>query len=130
MQVKLLERGRFIITDDNNAEHKGRFCAGAIDRFCSLNGIENIIDFYSKIPKMLVRDHANLIICAMEYEQELDNIYTTRMVLDWIDDMGGIMSENFTDLLRHETHAMKTPDQKKMPASEATVLAKAKSRKK
>lgn len=114
MEVILLDRGQFTIKSENGEEHKGRFCAGALDRFSSLQKDNDLIAFYEMMTKgMKLTDYAELVICAMEYEQETVGKYSKKQFYDWVDDMGGIMSVPFTSLVAHATRAIMPRPEKK-----------------
>lgn len=122
MEVILLDRGQFLIKSENGEDHKGRFCAGALDRFSSLQPDNDLIAFYEKMTKgMKLSDYAELVICAMEYEQETVGKYTKKQFYDWVDEMGGIMSRPFTLLVAHATRAIMPRPEKKSETPLASI---------
>lgn len=115
-KVDLLPRKEFDITLDDGTLIKGQFGTWAMKRYCDKNKLSlgeagtalttlgGLIDF---------------MLCAVEYKARQGGTafsYTDIHACQWIDEMGGMNSENFTNLMKHsqdETQQAEVADEEK-----------------
>ena len=105
MKLELQKRGAFLLTLTTGQIIKGRFSMNALDRFCEEQKIDSYLQLMEKITiGMKLRDYADLIVFALQ-ESYLHDItqcpFTRKEVFEIIDDMGGINTTMFVDLVKH-----------------------------
>jgi hypothetical protein len=104
MNIELLPRGGFTITLENKQKVEGRFSMAALDRFCEDHNIESYYEMLSKIALgMKVRDYGDYILTAIQdkYDDPSKCKFTRKDVLEWIDEWGGLQSEEFLAIMKH-----------------------------
>ena len=95
-------RGQFELTLSDGKKIPMRFCTWSLKRFCQLQG-----NGPSEIGDALSGDNTldaivNLIKAAAEYPLYKEGItpkFTDLEVCDWIDDMGGMTSKKFQEVM-------------------------------
>lgn len=95
-------RGQFELTLSDGKKIPLRFCTWSLKRFCQLQGIGP-----SEIGEALSGTNTidaivNLLRAAAEYplyKEGLTPSFTEMEVCDWIDDMGGMTSKKFQDIM-------------------------------
>lgn len=103
--VELLPGGEFIITDSKEQKIKGRFSMYALDRFCDLKKVDSYLILLEKITiGMRLKDYADLILIAFQdYHRKRPEDVKMEMsdVMDMVDELGGVSSTAFNDLIKH-----------------------------
>lgn len=103
--IELLPKGEFIIQHKNGQKDKGRFSMYVLDRFCQAKSIANYFELLEKIVTgMSVGDYADLVLMALQdyYRKKPETCeYDRDKVLDLLDELGGLASDDFTRLVRH-----------------------------
>ena len=102
-------RGHFELSLSDGTKIPMRFCTWSLKRFCQLQGIGpseigGALSGSSQLDAM-----TNLILAAAEYplykEGKAPNI-TELEVCDWIDDIGGIASDKFQNIITALSESM------------------------
>jgi hypothetical protein len=102
-------RGHYELSLSNGTKIPMRFCTWSLKRFCQLQGIApseigEALSGSSQLDAM-----TNLILAAAEYplykEGKTPNI-TELEVCDWIDDIGGIASDKFQNIITALSESM------------------------
>jgi hypothetical protein len=102
-------RGQFELTLSDGKKVQLRFCTWSLKRFCQLQGIGP-----SEIGEALSGTNTidaivNLLRAAAEYPLYKEGItptFTEMEVCDWIDDMGGMTSKKFQDIMSTLSESM------------------------
>lgn len=123
INLQLLDRGTFIIKDEDAKDYKGRFCAWSFEKFCEEKNIPDYLSLLAKAPNMRIGEYADLIVCAIKYyykEQESLCPVNRDKAFDWLDDWGGPGGETFLNLMKHglSTIAKLQPVSNSEPISE------------
>lgn len=103
IKINLLPRKEFeIILDDKTV--KGKYGTWSGKRFCDIKGL-TLPELFEYLKRGSSFDDVCLqILCAVEYSCRKDGkpfSYTDIDVCEWIDEMGGIVSEDFKKLCLH-----------------------------
>jgi hypothetical protein len=86
-----------------------RFCTWSLKRFCQLQGIGPAEIGEALSGTSSLDAISNLFIAAAEYPLHKEGIaskYTDIDICDWIDDMGGIGSKKFQDVMAALTESL------------------------
>jgi len=102
-------RGQFELTLSDGKKIPMRFCTWSLKRFCQLQGIGP-----SEIGEALSGQTSldaiiNLMKAAAEYplySQGITPTFTDLEVCDWVDDMGGMGSDKFQDIMKALSESM------------------------
>ena len=104
-------RGQFELTLSDGKKIPMRFCTWSLKRFCQLQGIGP-----SEIGEALSGQTSldaiiNLLKAAAEYplySQGITPNFTDIEVCDWVDDMGGMASKRFQDVMATLSESMQS----------------------
>ena len=104
-------RGQFELTLSDGKKIPMRFCTWSLKRFCQLQGIGP-----SEIGEALSGQTSldaiiNLLKAAAEYplySQGITPNFTDIEVCDWVDDMGGMASKRFQDVMSTLSESMQS----------------------
>ena len=104
-------RGQFELTLSDGKKIPMRFCTWSLKRFCQLQGIGP-----SEIGEALSGQSSldaiiNLLKAAAEYplySQGITPNFTDIEVCDWVDDMGGMASKRFQDVMTTLSESMQS----------------------
>ena len=104
-------RGQFELTLSDGKKIPMRFCTWSLKRFCQLQGIGP-----SEIGEALSGQTSldaiiNLLKAAAEYplySQGITPTFTEIEVCDWVDDMGGMGSQKFQDVMAALSESMQS----------------------
>jgi hypothetical protein len=104
-------RGQFELTLSDGKKIPMRFCTWSLKRFCQLQGIGP-----SEIGEALSGQASldaiiNLLKAAAEYplySQGITPSFTELEVCDWVDDMGGMGSQKFQDVMAALSESMQS----------------------
>ena len=104
-KVELLPRKEFIITLDSGEVIKGKYSLWAAKRFCDKKKLtlKQLIESLSE-ENMTFDDLCENILCAVEHcQKEFGEKfkYNDFDVCNWIEELGGIGSEEYTKLVGH-----------------------------
>jgi hypothetical protein len=122
----LKQRGFYTIELSDGTKVPLRFCTWTFKRFCEINGDMTLTQLQEALSKgMTVSGIISLILCAAEYQAKKDNkefAYTDIDASDWIDEIGGIVSQGFLAMLKVITESFTegatNGQEKKIPAKE------------
>jgi len=115
--LNLLPRKEFEITTDSGEVVKGQYALWSVKRFCDRKGLtlSKLADAMSEA-NVTFDDVTLLILCAVEYscrKEKKPFTYTDIDCCDWIEQLGGLESENFANLQKHAASEDKGEDEKK-----------------
>ena len=104
-------RGQFELTLSDGKKIPMRFCTWSLKRFCQLQGIGP-----SEIGEALSGQSSldaiiNLLKAAAEYplySQGITPTFTEIEVCDWVDDMGGMASKKFQEVMATLSESMQS----------------------
>ena len=117
-ELTLLPRKEFEILTNEGEKIKGQFGTWALKRFCDKQKY-SLKQAGEHLGDPAMSDVVEYILCAVEYTARKSSAafsYTDLHACDWIDQLGGMQSENFTKLFSHsgdeqpETEEKKTQD--------------------
>jgi hypothetical protein len=102
-------RGQFELTLSDGKKIPMRFCTWSLKRFCQLQGIGpseigNALSGQTSLDAII-----NLMKAAAEYplySQGITPTFTDLEVCDWVDDMGGMGSDKFQDIMKALSESM------------------------
>lgn len=119
-KLDLLPRKEFVITLDSG-EIKGKYSLWAIKRFCDKKGL-SLMELQQRLTaeKSTMDDVIQTILCAVEHSQREAGkpfSYSDFDVCNWIEELGGIQSENFLKLQAHAY--VEEGDEKKSPIDQS-----------
>lgn len=101
--LNLLPRKEFEITLDDGAIIKGQFGTWALKRFCDKQGY-TLNQAGIKLGDPSMSDIVEYILCAIEYccrKVPKEFTYNDVNACSWIDELGGMQSQNFINLFKH-----------------------------
>jgi hypothetical protein len=102
-------RGQFELTLSDGKKIPMRFCTWSLKRFCQLQGI-GPSDIGEALSGQTSLDAIiNLLKAAAEYplySQGITPNFTDIEVCDWVDDMGGMGSQKFQDVMKALTDSL------------------------
>lgn len=86
-------RGLFSF-DSSKGKIDGKICTWSLNRFCEKMDIPNVTEMFSAITSGIsIKAIAEILLCAVEYNYRgKDFPFTIDDAMDWIDDIGGIVS--------------------------------------
>ena len=104
-------RGQFELTLSDGKKIPMRFCTWSLKRFCQLQGIGpsdigEALSGQSSLDAII-----NLLKAAAEYplySQGITPSFTDIEVCDWVDDMGGMASKRFQDVMATLSESMQS----------------------
>ena len=104
-------RGQFELTLSDGKKIPMRFCTWSLKRFCQLQGIGpsdigEALSGQSSLDAII-----NLLKAAAEYplySQGITPNFTDIEVCDWVDDMGGMASKRFQDVMATLSESMQS----------------------
>ena len=104
-------RGQFELTLSDGKKIPMRFCTWSLKRFCQLQGIGpseigNALSGQTSLDAII-----NLMKAAAEYplySQGITPNFTDIEVCDWVDDMGGMASKRFQDVMATLSESMQS----------------------
>jgi hypothetical protein len=104
-------RGQFELTLSDGKKIPMRFCTWSLKRFCQLQGI-GPSDIGEALSGQTSLDAIiNLLKAAAEYplySQGITPNFTDIEVCDWVDDMGGMASKRFQDVMATLSESMQS----------------------
>jgi hypothetical protein len=104
-------RGQFELTLSDGKKIPMRFCTWSLKRFCQLQGI-GPSDIGEALSGQTSLDAIiNLLKAAAEYplySQGITPNFTEIEVCDWVDDMGGMASKRFQDVMATLSESMQS----------------------
>jgi len=104
-------RGQFELTLSDGKKIPMRFCTWSLKRFCQLQGI-GPSDIGEALSGQTSLDAIiNLLKAAAEYplySQGITPSFTDIEVCDWVDDMGGMASKRFQDVMATLSESMQS----------------------
>ena len=104
-------RGQFELTLSDGKKIPMRFCTWSLKRFCQLQGI-GPSDIGEALSGQTSLDAIiNLLKAAAEYplySQGITPNFTDIEVCDWVDDMGGMASKRFQDVMSTLSESMQS----------------------
>ena len=104
-------RGQFELTLSDGKKIPMRFCTWSLKRFCQLQGI-GPSDIGEALSGQASLDAIiNLLKAAAEYplySQGITPNFTDIEVCDWVDDMGGMASKRFQDVMATLSESMQS----------------------
>ena len=114
MKLELLPRKEFEIHLDSGEIIKGKYSTWSIKRFCDKKSL-SLADLDKKMnaENLTIDDLIEIILCAVEHKQResgLPFIYKDFDVCNWIEEMGGLQSDDF---MRLQSHAYSDLGEKK-----------------
>ena len=110
-------RGQHQLTLSNGEVIPLRFCTWSLKRFCKLQGIGPAEIGEALSGSDSLDAIANLLLAAAEYplySQGITPSFTELNVCDWIDDMGGIGSKKFQDVMTALSESMNSGIEEKI----------------
>lgn len=127
--VSLLPRKEFEIHLDSGEVIKGKYSTWSVKRFCDrkklpLSGLDTLL----QADTATLDDVCLIILCAVEHtarEAGKPFSYTDFHVCNWIEEIGGLSSQVFADLMAHagsETEQKKTGSQSSGTSSSESVI--------
>ena len=104
-------RGQIELTLSNGKKIPMRFCTWSLKRFCQLQGIGpseigEALNGHTSLDAII-----NLLKAAAEYplySQGITPTFTEIEVCDWVDDMGGMGSQKFQDVMAALSESMQS----------------------
>ena len=113
--VNLLPRKEFEVTLTDGTVIKGQFGTWAMKRFCDKKGL-GLSEAGTALTTL--GGLVDYLLCAVEYSARKTGSqfsYTDVHACDWVDDMGGMSSDNFTNLMKHsqDEYAVQSTDEEK-----------------
>ena len=104
-KVDLLPRKEFTITLDSGEVIKGKYSLWAAKRFCDKKKL-TLVNLFERLSEenMTFDDLIENILCAVEHCQKEEGLpfkYNDMDVCSWIEEMGGIGSEDYMKLSGH-----------------------------
>ena len=107
MKVTLLPRKEIEFKLSDKTLIKGKYGTWAAKRFCDKKNL-SIVDFierFADTTKLSFDDISTLLLCAVEYvhrkEAKGPFPYSDVDACEWLEELGGIGSEEFVSLLNH-----------------------------
>ena len=103
MNIQLLPHGSFFITIDDK-QVKGKFDMMCIENFCTLHNIPGIIALTELFERgMMPSQYADFILCGIHrtYGSPEHCELKKENILDWIQSIGGLSSNDFLKLMAH-----------------------------
>jgi hypothetical protein len=105
INLQLQERGKFIITVDDEQQYHGKFGMMALESFMKIKNIPGIFVLGETFRMgFMPSDYARLVICGIDMLDKHHKL-TDADVMEWFDVMGGTNSNDFCKLM---AQAMKT----------------------
>ena len=105
--INLLPRKEFEITLEDGSVIKGQFGTWALKRFCDKQKL-SLSEAGNQLGNPSLTTITDYILSAVEYtarKNKSEFSFTDVHVCDWIDQLGGIASDNFTNLFNHSADA-------------------------
>ena len=103
--LNLLPRKSFEILLDDKSVVRGQYSLWSVKRYCDLKKLSLAqLEEQLSIENIALDDIVKLVLCAVEYTSRKENkgfSYTDVNVCDWIEELGGITSENYHLLIGH-----------------------------
>ena len=112
IKLDLLPRKEFEITLEDGTIIKGQFGTWALKRFCTRRNY-SLNEAGVKLSDPGMDDIVDYILSAVEYAARKENApfsYTDLHVCEWIDEMGGMQSQDFANLFRHSADEVQASD--------------------
>lgn len=105
-RIELLPKGEFSIKDAGGQQLRGRFSMYALNRFCKSAKVESYLALFQKLVfQMTLEEYAELVMIGLQdFHRGQPNtapITSIEAIMDLIDDLGGVSSQEFNDLIRH-----------------------------
>jgi len=129
MKINLLPRKEFeLILDSGTIQ--GKYGLWSYKRYCDIKQI-SLSEMLSALDKEDSLDDLCLILlCSVEYSSRKKGLpfnYTDVDICEWIEEMGGVTSDNFLKLLAHakgeeETKEKKTAKVEKVKTSNGKII--------
>lgn len=124
-KIELLPRKSFEISLEDGTKIQGQYGTWALSRFCDKLGL-TLEELTKKLSKgSTISDLINLILCSVEYscrKEKKSFSYNDLDVAGWIDEFGGVASEELAKLWNHFTDEGGTDDEKKSQSDGLTSL--------
>ncbi len=105
MTIELLPHKEFVLNLNSGTIIKGQFALWSVKRFCdkkklALSQLESAL----KEDTLSFDDLCLLLLCAVEYVCRTEKqpfTYTDIDACNWIEEMGGLLSDDFNALMKH-----------------------------
>jgi hypothetical protein len=119
--LNLLPRKEFEITLISGEVIKGKYSLWAVKRFCDKKGL-SLKELQQRLTseKTTFDDVIETVLCAVEHSQRENKkpfTYTDFDVCSWIEELGGMTSENYKLLQGHAASEMEESEEKKTETS-------------
>ncbi len=124
--LNLLPRKSFEILLDDGSVVRGQYSLWSVKRYCDLKKLSLAqLEDQLSIENIALDDIVKLILCAVEYSTRKEQkgfAFTDIDVCDWIEQLGGITSENYHALIGHAKSEEESKDsgEKKSPSDLAS----------
>jgi hypothetical protein len=120
--INLLPSKEFEIILNDGKTIKGQYTLWAVKQFCLKKNISlSKLEAAMSQETLSLDDLTTMLLCAVEYKCRLDKqpfIYSDIDACAWIEEMGGLLSENFSGLMAHSGGEEPEPaDEKKSEAA-------------
>jgi hypothetical protein len=102
--IELLPNAEFILTTESGTQFKGRFSTYTLERFCDMKDIPNYLTLLIRITiGIKIGDYIDLILFGVQGSYNLPDECPLKRknVADFIDEMGGPVSEKVQGLIEH-----------------------------
>lgn len=104
--INLLPRRAFEITLIDGTVIKGQFSTWSLKRLCDKTKM-SLKQIGEKLLDPSLGDVTEFLLCAVEYitrKEKRETFYSDIDACDWIDQIGGIQSDEFLSLFRHSSN--------------------------
>jgi hypothetical protein len=128
--LNLLPRKVFEIKREDGTVITGQYSLWSVKRFCDKKSLTlSQLETYLSAQNITMDDMCLLILCAVEYVSRKNKhgfSFTDIDVCDWIDELGGLQSDNYTMLMAHartedSTEQTENSEEKKSPLNSETL---------
>ena len=103
--INLLPRKEFEITLNSGEIIKGKFSLWSVKRYCDKRKLTlQQLETQLKVENAEFEDICQMVLCAVEDASRREKkgfAYTDQDVCDWIEEMGGLMSDSYAMLMNH-----------------------------
>lgn len=119
--LNLLPRKSFEILLDDKSVVRGQYSLWSVKRYCDLKKLSLAqLEEQLSVENIALDDIVKLILCAVEYSTRKEKkgfAWSDVDVCDWIEQLGGIGSENYNALIGHarSEEESKGDEEKKSP---------------
>lgn len=113
--LNLLPRKSFEILLDDKSVVRGQYSLWSVSRFCEIKKL-SLAQLAEKFENITLDDTFKLILCAVEYTSRKERqgfAYSDIDVAEWIEQLGGLGSDNFNNLIGHSGDSKEADSEEK-----------------